>query len=353
MVTKKRFGYTMKGNEVWLYKLQNDAGAAVEIINYGGAVVSIMVPDDQNRLVDVVLGYDSVAGYETGEKYIGAIVGRYCNRIDKGRFMLNGQEFQLTQNDGQNHLHGGFSGFDKKLWNGRIVGESLELTCESADGEEGYPGHLRVRVIYTFDNENSLHIQYYAVSDKDTIVSLTNHSYFNLDGYKGGNILKQLLKIHSDRFTPANQESIPNGEMQPVAGTPMDFRTLTPMGKRIDEDFRPLQWAKGYDHNWCINHEKEEPTLAAYAASEESGITLTVFTTMPGVHFYTGNYLDGAGVGKKGIEIKNRSGFCLETQYYPNSPCISGFLSPVLKAGEPYLHQTIFRFGVRNPTKLS
>ena len=346
MITKRPFGLTSAGNKVTLFTLKSEGGAVAEIMDYGGTIVSLTVPNRSNEMVDVVLGYDTIEGYETGEKYIGAIIGRYSNRIAKGQFTLNGSDFQLAKNDGENHLHGGMEGFDKKLWQAEILGDILELSYFSEDGEEGYPGNLLATVTYTFNAQNGLLIEYQADCDKDTIVSLTNHTYFNLSGYQSGTIDKQWMQIFSESFTPADEYSIPHGSIFPVEGTPLDFRRPKPIGAHIDDDFETLRFSGGYDQNWVLRHMDDKPILAAYAYSLQTGITLSVSTTMPGIHFYTGNFLDGAGIGKKNTQIKNRTGFCLETQYFPNSPNISQFPSPILRKGKAYRQQTNFQFGI-------
>lgn len=350
-ITKSLYGNTADGREVDVFTLTNSKGAEAKIINYGGTLVSLKVPDRKGNMDDVVLGYDNLNGYLNGKKYFGALIGRYGNRIGKGTFKLNGIEYHLSKNEGKNHLHGGFEGFSKKVWTANIVksgrNECLKLSCFSKDGEEGYPGNLNVTVTYTFADDNSLRIDYYAVSDKDTVVNLTNHSYFNLSGQPSGSILNHQVMINADKFTAVDEESIPTGELRAVKGTPLDFRNLTVVGKDIDSDYEQIKFAGGFDHNFVLNVSGKTPEKAAEVYDSASGRVLEVYTTEPGVQFYTGNYLNGKDIGKGGKAYEKRSALCLETQFYPDSPNHENFPSPVLRAGQKYRQTTIYKFSVR------
>lgn len=346
--TKENFGKTPDGQEVDLYTLTNGAGIEAKITNYGGIITSLKVPDRNRRPADIVLGFDNLNAYLKGHPYLGAIIGRYGNRIAKGRFTLNGVEYKLNVNNGANHLHGGIKGFDKVVWSARVLkianGAALELTYLSKDGEEGYPGNLSVKVVYSLTNKNELEIDYSATTDKDTIINLTNHSYFNLAGEGSGDILNHRIAIDADRFTPTDAGSIPTGELRNVRGTPFDFTTLTAIGSRINDDYDQLKMAKGYDHNFVLNGQIGVLHRAARVEEPTSGRVLEVWTTQPGMQFYTGNYLDGTATGKAGKKYQPRFGFCLETQHYPDSPNRPQFPSTVLRKGARYHTRTIFRF---------
>lgn len=352
-IKKRLFGVTDKGCTVHIFDMANTKGMEVSIINYGGRVVSIKVPDKNGNAADVALGYDNIENYLNDKGiYFGAIAGRYANRIEGASFILNGKEYKLAKNDGNNHLHGGIKGFDKVIWDAEVIKkdgeEKLLLTYMSHDGEEGYPGNLKVKVTYSVTEESELRIDYNAVSDKDTIVNLTNHTYFNLAGHDSGSILKHQLMINGDRFTVINDECIPTGEIRKVYGTPMDFTTLRP----IDWSFTPeeddqLKCGNGYDHNWVLNVSGEAPEKAAELYEPLSGRIMEVYTTKPGIQFYSGNFLDGSLHGKKNSVYGKREGLCLETQYFPNSMRHLEFPSPVLKAGEEYKHTTIYKFSVK------
>ena len=337
------FGKTSRGESVSLITLRS-GDLACGILTYGGAVAFLDVPNRDGAPVDVVLGFDTIEDYEKQDKYIGALIGRFANRIAKGRFSLNGQDYQLACNDGNNHLHGGVRGFDKRVWQvERVVNGELVLVLHSPDGEEGYPGDLDVRVTYTL-KDNALAIHYEARSSKDTLCNLTNHTYFNLGGHGSGNVLDQTIQLFADRYTPADQESLPVGTVLPVEGTPMDLRTPTPIGKSIDAAFDQLQWAGGYDHNWVVNGQSGVRRPAAKAYCAESGIGLEVCTTLPGIQFYTGNYLGDCPTGKGGVPYGYRWGFCLESQFFPNAMACPAFQAPILRRGECYDHTTVFRF---------
>lgn len=333
------------GDEVQIFTLSNDHGVAVKIINYGGIIVAVNVPDRDGKLGDVVLGHDSLEGYLDRSRYFGALVGRYANRIARGRFHLNGIEYQLATNNGPNHLHGGLRGFDKVVWNAAANDDALQLTYLSRDGEEGYPGKVSVMVNYSLTDANELRIEYFATTDKDTIINLTNHSYFNLAGT--GTVLDHQVTIHANAFTPVDETLIPTGELRAVAGTPMDFNLLTKIGARINIDDEQLRNAGGYDHNFVLHTSEKELTTGAEVYEPETGRVLTVSTTQPGLQFYSGNFLNGSIVGKNGRAYKKHSGFCLETQHFPDSPNHPNFPSTILRPGEQYHHLTVFKFSVR------
>lgn len=344
---KETYGKLPDGTAVDLYTLANRSGMEVKITNYGGIIVSIKTPDRNGRMGDVVLGYDNLDGYVTKNPFFGCLVGRYGNRIGKARFSLSGVEYKLASNNGQNHLHGGLKGFDKQVWQARALDDAtgLELKYLSRDGEEGYPGNLSVTVTYTLGDDNSLKIDYLATTDKETVLNLTNHSYFNLAGE--GDILGHEMMIDADRFTPVDSELITTGELRAVAGTPFDFLKPTPIGARIDADDEQVVFGKGYDHNFVLNHKPGELGLVARVYEPKTGRQMEVSTTEPGVQFYTGNFLDGSIRGKSGRIVERRSGFCLETQHFPDSPNKPQFPSPVLKPGETYRTSTSFRFSAR------
>lgn len=343
------FGETVDRRPAYLYRLANNNGMSAAITDYGGAVVSLMVPDRSGRPDDVVLGCDSPEGYFSCP-YFGAIIGRHSNRIEDASFELNGIKYDLARNDGRNHLHGGITGFDKVLWEAETVYnkgvEALKLTYRSRDGEENYPGNLEVTVIYTVTEDDSLKIEYHAISDRDTVVNLTNHSYFNLSGHSSGDIKNHKLKLNSHRFTVINGECIPTGEIRDVEGTPMDFTELKPISSGLESDYEQILLGKGYDHNWVLDVSGKEPEIAAELIDDATGRRMEVFTTKPGIQFYTGNFLDGSVKGKNGAQYGKWSGLCLETQYFPNAMKHKHFPSPVLKAGQEYKHTTIYKFSM-------
>jgi len=350
--TKKSFGKTPDGQPLDLYVLTAKGGAEASITNYGGAVVSLKVPDRNGKLADVVLGYDNADGYVNDKSFFGALVGRYGNRIGHAQFALDGKTYTLAKNNGENSLHGGIKGFNKAVWTAKIIpakdGQSLELSYLSKDGEEGFPGNLKVSVIYTLTDSNALRITYSATSDKKTVVNLTNHSYFNLAGQGSGDILGHLLIIQADKFTPVDAGLIPTGEFRDVAGTPFDFRKELAIGARIDQDEEQLKLGGGYDHNFVLQRSNDpEESLAARVLEPVSGRILEVWTTEPGVQFYTGNFLDGKTIGKGGVTYPRRSAFCLETQHFPDSPNQPKFPSAVLNAGERYHTITTYKFSVK------
>jgi aldose 1-epimerase len=341
-IRRADFGKMPDGSPVFLYTIANRNRVEVSIQTYGGIITSIKVPDRHGAMEDVVLGFDSHAGYvENPAPFFGALVGRYANRIGGAHFSLNGVEYKLEKNDGANTLHGGPHGFDKKNWAVRELGDGgLELTYISKDGEAGYPGTLTATVTYHLTDSNEVRIDYLATTDKETVVNLTNHSYFNLKS--SGDILGHVLTIHADRFTPVDAGLIPSGELRPVAGTPFDFRKPVKIGARIDADDEQLKLGHGYDHNWVLNGRGLR--LAARVQEPATGRILEVLTTQPGVQFYTGNFLDGTIHGKGGKVYARRSGFCLETQHFPDSPNQPTFPSTSLKPGVPFRSTTIFRF---------
>ena len=341
---KTLWGKTPEGDSVELYTLSNAKGAEARITTYGGIVVSLKVPDRSGAMGDVVAGFESLEGYLKPPPYFGAIVGRYGNRIGGARFSLNGMEYMLAKNDGANHLHGGIRGFDKRLWTAKPLSlQSLELAYLSKDGEEGYPGNLSATVTYTLTDANELKIEYSATTDKETVVNLTNHSYFNLAG--DGDILGHQVMISADRFTPVDKGLIPTGELKSVAGTPFDFRVAKAIGERIEQKDEQLIFGRGYDHNWVLNRTGAGLESAAKVTDPKSGRVLEVLTTEPGLQFYTGNFLDGSLQGK-GRAYTRRSAFCLETQHFPDSPNKPGFPSTVLKPGGAYKTTTVFRFSI-------
>jgi aldose 1-epimerase len=342
---KKSFGKTEDGQPVDLYILTNKNGMESAITNYGGTVVSLIVPDRNGKREDVVLGYDNLAGYATGKAYIGATVGRYANRIAHATFTLDSTTYTLAKNDGDNHLHGGFN---KRVWTAKDVsssaGQALELTYLSKDGEEGFPGTLPVKVVYTLTDQNELKIDYSATTDKDTILNLTNHAYFNLAGQGNGDILQQQIMIRADKFTPIDATSIPTGELRSVKGTPFDFTNSIAIGVRIDQDDQQLKLGRGYDHNWVLNNGTPGSLfLAAQAYDPHSGRVLEVLTTEPGIQLYTGNFLDGIH-GKDGKVYNRRYAFCLETQHFPDSPNHPNFPSAELKPGQHFQSTTVYKF---------
>jgi aldose 1-epimerase len=334
---------------VKVYTLRNSRGVEAKITNYGGIVIALRVPDRNGKFDDVVLGFKTVQEYmKKNDPYLGAIIGRYGNRIAKGRFTLNGVEYKLAVNNGENHLHGGIKGFDKVIWSGRQIrtkdGPAVVLTYLSKDGEEGYPGNLRVRVVYTLTSKNELKIDYSATTDKHTVINLTHHSYFNLAGEGNGDILNHQLTINADRFVPTDAGSIPTGELRKVAGTPFDFLTSTAIGARINQDDEQLKLGNGYDHTFVINGTPGQLRLAATARETSSGRVMEVWTTEPGMQLYTGNFLDGSLTGKSGKPYPRRSGFCLETQHFPDSPNQPSFPTTTLKKGATYKSTTIYKF---------
>ncbi|MBX2896127.1 MAG: galactose mutarotase [Cyclobacteriaceae bacterium] len=329
--------------------LTNSNGLKATITPYGGKVISLWVPDKNGTLGDIVLGYDSASQYPSGNPYFGALIGRYGNRIGKGQFSIDGTAYQLATNNGANSLHGGPGGFHNVLWTvAETTPNSTTLTYNSADGEEGYPGTLTAKVIYTLTNDNELTIDYEATTDKATVVNLTHHSFFNLAGEGVGDILNHKLQIIADAFTPVDEGLIPTGELKPVAGTPFDFNKPTAIGARINQEDVQLKFGKGYDHNWVLKRTGEGLSLAAVVSEPISGRTMEVWTSEPGLQFYSGNFLNGTEGGKDGKQYPYRSGFCLEAQHFPDSPNKPEFPSTLLKPGEVYKQQTVYKFGLGN-----
>ncbi|MES2306423.1 MAG: aldose epimerase family protein [Gemmatimonadota bacterium] len=339
------------GREVEVFTLVNDLGMEVRAMSYGATILSIKVPDARGTFDDVVLGYDSLAGYLKDSPYFGAAVGRFANRIAKGRFTLDGKQYTLAVNNGPNALHGGLRGFDKKIWSADRVssdsGIGIAFTLVSPDGDEGYPGTLTVRVTYTLmRTRNELVIDYEGATDKPTPVNLTNHSYFNLAGAGKGDILGHQLTLESDSITPVDATLIPTGAVTSVTGTPFDFRTATAIGARIDADDEQIRHGHGYDHNFVIRRKAPGLQHVAHVVEPVSGRTLDLSTTEPGVQFYTGNFLDGSNVGKGGTPYPRRGAFCLETQHYPDSPNHANFPSTILRPGDIYRSRTVYSFGI-------
>jgi len=347
------FGKTKEGDSVQRYVLANNKGVEAVVISYGATLVSLRSPDREGRPADIVLGYDSLDGYEQDKSFFGASIGRYGNRIAGGQFTLDGAVFHLPKNDGANSLHGGSKGFNKRVWSGRDRSRGdaqvLELAYTSKDGEEGYPGTLKVTVTYTLPAEsNELRIDYSATTDKDTEVNLTNHSYFNLTGVASQDILGHQLILRAPKFTPVDSTLIPTGEMRAVANTPFDFTKPTAIGARIDQDDEQLRFGKGYDHNWVLDKTNAGGLqIAAEVFEPSSGRVLEVLTTEPGIQFYSGNFLDGTVRGKGGQLYGHRTGFCLETQHFPDSPNHQNFPSTELKPGKVYRSTTVFRLTAR------
>jgi aldose 1-epimerase len=345
------WGKTPAGESVDLYTLTNSKGMEACIITYGGIVVSLKVPDRAGKLGDVVTGFDSLASYvgPPAPPHFGALIGRYGNRIGGASFTLDGVKYALSANEGANTLHGGTLGFDRVVWKGKSLSpQSLELTYFSKDGDQGFPGNLSVTVVYTVTDNNELKIDYSATTDKNTVVNLTNHSYFNLAGQGEGDVLAHQVMLAADRFTPVDKALIPTGELKSVAGTPFDFRTPHAIGERINANDEQLIFGKGYDHNFVLNHGlSATPQLSARVTEPKSGRVMEVLTTEPGLQFYTGNQLDGSLHGKDGKAYGKRSAFCMETQHYPNSPNQPSFPTTELKPGARYHTTTIYRFSAK------
>ncbi len=344
-ISRTPFGRTQDGTPVDLFTLRNSKGLEARICNYGGIIVSFKGPDRRGKMGDVVLGYDNLEDYLKNNPFFGCLVGRYGNRIAGGKFTLDGKEYHLAVNNGPNSLHGGLKGFDKAVWQPSIRatpdGPALQLRYLSKDGEEGYPGNLAVTALYTLTEDGGLKLDYTATTDKPTVLNLTQHSYFNLA--QKGDVLNHVVMIPADRFTPVDNTMIPTGELRPVEGTPFDFRKPTAIGARIDQDDEQLKFGKGYDHNFVFNKPSGEPGLAARVTDPTTGRVLEVFTTEPGMQFYTGNFLDGTIKGKGGWVYQARNGFCLECQRFPDSPNHPSFPSTVLRPGEVYRNTIIFR----------
>jgi len=346
----EKHGMTKEG-VASLYTLENKNGMKMMVSTYGGIVTQLHVPDKNGNLEDVTLGFDQLPSYEGKHPYFGAIVGRYGNRIAKGKFSIDGTEYTLATNNGANALHGGIVGFNKKIWEAKAIEEKdkvgLELSYTSPDMEEGFPGNLAVIVRYFLNNDNEWTIEYEATTDKKTPINLTHHAYFNLNGANSSDILEHEVMINADHYTPVDETLIPTGKLAEVEGTPFDFRTPTTVGARIDDKHQQLEYGNGYDHNWVINKAEENLVLAATVYAPESGRFMEVFTTEPGVQFYTCNFLNGENIGKGDQPYQKRSGLCLETQHFPDSPNIKHFPSTILSPKEKYKSKTVYRFSVR------
>ncbi len=330
------------------YKISNDKGVSAEIISYGAIVVSLTAPNRNGQMEDIILGFDDLASYEKDNTFQGAIVGRYGNRIAGGKFSLDGKVYQLNLNDGPNHLHGGPKGFFKVIWDiEQLDSQSVRLSYVSPDGEEGYPGEVKISVVYTITDDDALRIDYYGTTDRPTILNPTSHCYFNLSGTPKNTILDHELMLNADFFTPIDEFSIPTGEIRPVAGTPLDFREPKPIGRDINADDEQIKFGKGYDHNWVINGKPGQVRLAATVYESQSGRLMECLTDQAGLQFYSGNFLDGSLIGKGGIRYNYRCALCLEAQAFPDSPNKPHFPSVVLRPGEEYRQTTIYRFSVR------
>jgi len=348
-VSQATYGRMPDGVQVDGYTLRNSKGTTMQVITYGAIITSLRTVDAQGEFADIVLGFDSLDGYLHDPPYFGAVVGRYANRIAKGRFTLDGHEYQLPVNNGPNSLHGGTRGFDKVVWQATSFendsSSGVVLSYTSSDGEMGYPGRLDVRVTYTLTDGNEVVVDYFATTDKATPINLSQHSYFNLAGDAKRDILGHQLRLAASRYTPVDSTLIPTGELASVEGTPFDFRTLTPIGARIGESNQQLTFGIGYDHNFVLDRETSGLSHAAQVVEPESGRVLDIFTDQPGIQFYSGNFLDGTITGKGGRVYQHRYGFCLETQHFPDSPNHAEFPTTILRPGEEYKSRTVFRFG--------
>ena len=351
-ITKTQFGIMPDTTVVEKYTLKNNNGVEIEVITFGGRITSLKVPNKNGKLENVVLGFNNLEDYlRPDDPYFGALIGRYGNRIAKGKFSLNGEEYTLATNNGANHLHGGVIGFDRVIWEvtpmESEIGPSLKLKYLSKDGEEGYPGNLKVTVVYTLTDENTLEVSYEATTDKATIVNLTQHAYFNLSGDFSKPILDHEISINADNYVPVDDTLIPTGELADVTNTPFDFRTAKSIGRDIENKNDQLVKGKGFDHCWVLNEQNKGIRWAASAFQPESGRLLEIYTDEPGIQFYTGNFLDGTLPMPSGGTYAHRTGFCLETQHYPDSPNQKDFPSVVLNPGETYKSKTIFKFLVK------
>lgn len=344
MVTQRTFGTLPSGEEVQIYHLENKSGAFAEVLQFGAILVKLCVPDRDGRLTDVVLGYDDLAGYEVNGCFFGATIGRSGNRIAQSRFTLDGKEIVLTPNEGANNLHSGPDGFEKKMWTASEISEdknAVTFSRISPDGENGFPGEFNVSVTYEMTEENELRIVYGGVCDQTTIANMTNHSYFNLAGEGSGSAMDQYLTIHAEQYTPVGEGSIPLGENAAVEGTPMDFRKEKAIGQDIEADYEALNFGRGYDHTWVIDGSGMR--RAAVMRAEETGITMEVWTDLPGVQFYTANYVEDEK-GKDGVIYGRRSAACFETQYFPDAIHKDNFRKPIVRAGEEYCTTTVYKF---------
>lgn len=347
-IEQKVWGFTPEGEAVILYTMRNSNGAYVELTNVGAAIISVAVPDRDGVIKDVALGYQDFMSYFGDGPAMGKTVGRYANRIAKGRFTLDGKEYVLAQNNGPNHLHGGPTGYANKIWESRVETNRVVFSILSPDGDENYPSQLAAEVIYDWDEDNALEITYLAKTDGATVVNLTNHAYFNLSGHDAGSIHGHLLKLNANNYLPTDDTQIPTGEVAPVAGTPMDFTTAKALGKDIEADFEPLKIGVGYDHCWVIDgYGGGKVVEAAVLEDPVSGRTLTISTNQPGAQVYTGNWLTGCPKGKGGVDYVNRDGVAIECQGFPDAPNKPSFPSQVLRQGELYERKIVYRFGVK------
>ncbi|MCF7567265.1 galactose mutarotase [Sabulilitoribacter arenilitoris] len=348
LIPEGNFNEIIDGKQVKLFTLKNKDGIVSQVTNYGGRVVSLWVPDKEGQLEDIVLGYETIDGYlNSNEIYFGALIGRYGNRINQGKFKLNDQEYSLATNNETNHLHGGIKGFNNVVWNTeQLNDQTLRLTYLSKDMEEGYPGNLKVKVSYTLTDNNELKIEYWATTDKPTVVNLTHHSFFNLHGAGNGSINDHHLMINADNYTPVKQGLIPTGEILSVNNTPMDFTEAIAIGERLNHDYKQLEYGFGYDHNWVLNKTDKGLNLAAKISEPQSGRTIEVYTNEPGLQFYGGNFLNGDDIGKLGKKYNYRTAFCLETQHFPDSPNHNNFPSTVLTPNEEYHSVCIYKFNI-------
>ncbi|ALK32499.1 aldose epimerase family protein [Burkholderia plantarii] len=353
-MTEAPYGTTRDGKPVTEYTLKNAHGTTVRLINYGGCITAIEVPDRHGKFANIVLGFASLKDYETynGDIHFGALIGRYANRIAGGKFTLDGKTYQLPVNNAPNTLHGGPDSFDSKVWSAKPAsgkdGAGVELTYVSPDGENGFPGTLTARVTYLLTDDNALHIRYEATTDKDTVVNLTNHTYFNLAGEGSGSVEQQEIRIAASRYTPTDRTSIPTGELAPVEGTPLDLRQFTPIGRYLRSNFEQMVYARGYDHNWVLDHGGQRvPAFAASVRDPHGGRVLSVDTTQPGLQFYSANSLDGSAVGASGHAYRQTDAFALEAEHFPDSPNHPAFPTTVLKPGDTLREETVLRFSVR------
>lgn len=345
---KELWGNMPDGREVYLYTLENENGVSASFTDLGAIWVTMNVPDKDGKIKDVVLGYDNAEQYLLNPPHFGAPIGRNANRIAGASFTLNGKKYDLEVNSGPNNLHSGPNLYHRRLWEGQAeegeLGTSVAFSLHSPDGDQGFPGNADITVTYTLTPENSVEISYHMVCDEDTVANFTNHSYFNLDGHDGGCAMKQRVWIDADTYTRADKVSIPVGELTPVKGTPMDFTTMKPIERDIDQEYEALIFGSGYDHNWVLNHAEGDLALCAAAESDKTGIHMEVYTDLPGMQFYTANFLSGDIIGKNGAAYEKRCCYCFETQYYPNAVNMLNFPSPILKAGEEYQTRTIYKF---------
>ncbi len=349
-ITREYYGTTKSGQKIYAYTLKNEKGMSATIITFGGAVISLKVPGLDGKVQDVILGFKNLEGYENGSTYFGGLIGRYANRIGKGTFSIDGKVYHVSTNERGNTLHGGKIGFNKRVWNAKIISDAkiptLQLEYTSPNGEEGFPGTVKVWVTYSLTNNDALELRYRAVTDKPTIINLTSHIYFNLSGDPTSSILDEKLMINANAFTPTNDEQIATGQIWKVAGTPMDFRKPTVIGSRINDNYTQLKYAKGYDDNWVLNDYNGKVHLAATVLDPHSHRFLQVYTNEPGIQFYTGNYLNSSIVGTDGVHYKYRCALTLECQHFPYSPS-KKFPSVVLRPGQVYHQTTIYKFSLK------